>query len=36
VVLAYYLLAGRQLRRISAVLNGLFYGLEPAAVEAAL
>jgi V/A-type H+-transporting ATPase subunit C len=36
VVLAYYVLAQRQLRRISTVLNGLFYGLDVDAVEAAL
>jgi V/A-type H+-transporting ATPase subunit C len=36
VVLAYDVLSARQLRRISTVLNGLSYGLEPSAVEAAL
>jgi vacuolar-type H+-ATPase subunit C/Vma6 len=36
VVLSYFVLSQRQLRRISAVLNGLYYGLEREAVEAAL
>ncbi|MFP4566324.1 MAG: V0D/AC39 family V-type ATPase subunit [Spirochaetaceae bacterium] len=36
VVLSYFVLSQRQLRRISAVLNGLFYGLEREALEAAL
>ncbi len=36
VVLSYFVLSQRQLRRISAVLNGLYYGLEREALEAAL
>ncbi|MFP4011277.1 MAG: V0D/AC39 family V-type ATPase subunit [Spirochaetaceae bacterium] len=36
VVLAYYLVTMRELRRVSAVLNSLFYGLEADVVEAAL
>ncbi|MFW5994966.1 MAG: V-type ATPase subunit [Spirochaetia bacterium] len=36
VVLAYYMLTRRQIRRIMAVLNGLYYGLDAETMEAAL
>lgn len=36
VILAYYMLTRRQIRRIMAILNGLYYGLDAETMEAAL